>query len=468
MMHASMHARRLRPRGGAAWILALAIATPAAAAQPSDVPGDSGPPARDALDAATGVPPAGAQFTSDTQADPGFVERAAPRAADRTYGPSSQRVASDGSIVEGVQLQDYESLMPSDAGYGEDLPSFHVVGQGDTLWAISGSYLGDPYLWPKLWSWNEQITNAHWIFPGDRVRLRDPRQGAQVTASGDTFDFRRPSTLARQEPKTYLLSQMAFVTEKDFDTSMKVIGGGDAKVMMATFDTAYLSYVKDKPPIPGERLVVYAPTEKVRGLKGREVVGYVVQIMGEVEIDAVAREAAEGKIVNALNPVERGFRVGPLRRMFRRVETTPAERSASGFVIATLTTTGPIAIQSRQPRREEQKYTLAGDEQYIIVDLGEKDGVQVGNVLEIVQKGDAYTKKRVFAIPYEDGWPRRLLGKAVIVDVQEETSLAAVTYARQEFERGDHVELRGPGLHTPEESRAMEAGAVHRVDVSTD
>src|SRR5690606_222565 len=250
--------------------------------------------------------------------------------------------------------------------------------------------------------------------------------------------------------------------------SMKVIGGGDAKVMMATFDTAYLSYVKDKPPIPGERLVVYAPTEKVRGLKGREVVGYVVQIMGEVEIDAVAREAAEGKIVNALNPVERGFRVGPLRRMFRRVETTPAERSASGFVIATLTTTGPIAIQSRQPRREEQKYTLAGDEQYIIVDLGEKDGVQVGNVLEIVQKGDAYTKKRVFAIPYEDGWPRRLLGKAVIVDVQEETSLAAVTYARQEFERGDHVELRGPGLHAPEESRAMETGAVHRVHVSTD
>jgi hypothetical protein len=63
-----------------------------------------------------------------------------------------------------------------------------------------------------------------------------------------------------------------------------------------------------------------------------------------------------------------------------------------------------------------------------------------------VRKGDEYTKKRVFAIPYEDGWPRRVIGALLVVEVQEELSLALSVYSAREFERGDHVELRGRGL----------------------
>jgi len=47
----------------------------------------------------------------------------------------------------------------------------HVVQEGDTLWDISQHYYGDPWNWPELWSFNPEITNPHWIYPADQVRL---------------------------------------------------------------------------------------------------------------------------------------------------------------------------------------------------------------------------------------------------------------------------------------------------------
>src|SRR5205085_7400593 len=50
-------------------------------------------------------------------------------------------------------------------------PELHVVRKGDTLWDICFYYFNDPWQWPKIWSYNAQITNPHWIYPGDLVRL---------------------------------------------------------------------------------------------------------------------------------------------------------------------------------------------------------------------------------------------------------------------------------------------------------
>lgn len=51
----------------------------------------------------------------------------------------------------------------------------HVVEEGETLWALAGVYLGDPFRYPDLAAWNN-IPDPHWIYPGDRVRVffREP------------------------------------------------------------------------------------------------------------------------------------------------------------------------------------------------------------------------------------------------------------------------------------------------------
>src|SRR4030042_6251798 len=47
----------------------------------------------------------------------------------------------------------------------------YTIKQGDTLWDISSKFLKDPFLWPKLWQRNPYISNPHWIYPGQSIRL---------------------------------------------------------------------------------------------------------------------------------------------------------------------------------------------------------------------------------------------------------------------------------------------------------
>ena len=72
-----------------------------------------------------------------------------------TNGPVSVRGSATGSYV--VE--------------GQFLPESHPVRRGDTLWDISNRYYQSPYQWPRIWAFNPQIQNPHWIYPGDLVRL---------------------------------------------------------------------------------------------------------------------------------------------------------------------------------------------------------------------------------------------------------------------------------------------------------
>ena len=95
----------------------------------------------------------------------------------------------------------------------EEMPDYHIVQSGDTLWDISAYYHGDPYLWPKVWSWNEHVTNPHWIFPGDRIRLYDPTRdrGQGGRDRGPSLRFGRTELPPGRGEGTYLLDQTAFV-----------------------------------------------------------------------------------------------------------------------------------------------------------------------------------------------------------------------------------------------------------------
>jgi hypothetical protein len=389
------------------------------------------------------APPPRGEYDPDTSADPGLLDRPRGTTADQTYGPTGQ-----GDRL-GYDIIDAGSYVV-DTGWSDTMPDYHVVQEGDTLSGICAYYYGDMYLWPKVWSYNPHITNAHWIFPGDRVRLTDPYESVEGSAEqGDGLGFADSYDPRVGSPQTYLLERYAFIDEEELDKSMEITGGADAAIMMGTLDTAYVGFKPEYPPIPGERLSVYVKKtpvydidvkgKKQKHKKGKRI-GWLVEVVGEVYVREVADKSAAAEIVESVQPVERGQRVGELKTRFTRVAPTANEVTINGLVVETI-----------------RNHTISGESQFLVVNIGAQDGIRRGNTMEVVQKGDAYTPDHRLHQPYDKGHPRRVLAHMLVLQVEGDSALTVVTYSTREIVVGDHVEIVAAG-EAPPDFEAYDAG----------
>ncbi len=307
-------------------------------------------------------------------------------------------------------------------------PELHVVRRGDTLWDISFLYFNDPWQWPKVWSYNPQITNPHWIYPGDLVRLL-PRGMFVSTTPGPTDPEKTPDDVKPTDPvpapakRTDVgVKQTAFVEKKNLDTTMRVVGSVDEKEMLGTGDSVYISYPEGKPPKVGQQYSVYVPGSQAK--QGEKVFGSYVQILGTVEIASVKQDKqARGVITQANQEIERGALVGPLAKTYKNVPPVAPKVDAQGPIVALLT-------------RDQ----LIGEGEVVFVGLGKANGLAVGNRMFVVRRGDALPK----TMSHEEGrddrkFPARALGEIVIVEVGDKVSVGLVTLSVQEMGVGDLV-----------------------------
>ncbi len=99
---------------------------------------------------------------------------AAGEAGPEQPGEGSVDLTKAAEKLEGVAV---EESIATDARAGEPTapgaapPDSYTVKPGDTLWDLSGRFLNNPWYWPKVWSYNPEISNPHWIYPGNVVRF---------------------------------------------------------------------------------------------------------------------------------------------------------------------------------------------------------------------------------------------------------------------------------------------------------
>jgi hypothetical protein len=310
-------------------------------------------------------------------------------------------------------------------------PELHVVRRGDTLWDICFLYFNDPWQWPKVWSYNPQITNPHWIYPGDLVRLLPRGMFAQTAPvlepEKPDADAQAPADAlpAPQRRIEVGIRQTAFVEKSDLDKSVTIDGSVDEKTLLGSGDSVYLSYPPGKPPKVGEKYSIYQPGNVVKS--GGNEVGAYVHVLGTLEVVSVKQDKrARGVILEASREIERGAKVGPLVRVFKTVPPSRPKVDAQGTVVAMLT--------------QDQ---LIGQGEVVFIDLGKRSGVEVGNRMFVVRRGDAYPKKMNVQAGQDDRkFPARALGEIVIVDVGDRISIGLVTLAVQEMSVGDIVMMQ--------------------------
>ncbi|MCU1280657.1 MAG: Peptidoglycan-binding lysin domain protein [bacterium] len=309
-----------------------------------------------------------------------------------------------------------------------EVPDTHVVQRGDTLWDLSARYYRNAWAWPKMWSYNAQITNPHWIYPGDVVRILPPGGGpapAPAPKEASTLPTSRIVPRAKG-PNGIFLRQTGFVEPGELAQAGKIIGSKEEKLMLGTLDEAYVEFKRDKPFQVGERYTIYKPTRAVKHPVSGKLLGHMVEIFGEGEVRAVTDgKIARVVLVDSLNPIERGFLVGPLKRQFKIVAPVADKSDMQGVVVATL-----------QPRE------LIGAENIIFVDRGKNDGVEIGNRFLVTRRGDGYQPILAKGPMDDRRFPRETIAEVVVVDLRDHLATGFVTYSTVEARVGDRVEAR--------------------------
>ncbi len=319
--------------------------------------------------------------------------------------------------------------------HGGATPELHVVRRGDTLWDICWYYFNDPWQWPKVWSYNAQITNPHWIYPGDLVRLL-PKGFLAAVGVGDPglepeTDPGAPAVDAPTPARRLDVSirQVAFIDKQHLDSSLYIVGSVEDKELLSGGDEVYVSYPDDQVPKIGERHSIYAEDQRVDHPGSGKVVGSYVRVLGELEMVSVKQgKRARGRIVTANSEIERGARVGPLLRQFKSVPPARNEVDLQATIIAMLTSD-----------------QLIGQGEVVFMDLGKASGAKPGNRLFVVRRGDAFdaqTRPDDQVGQDDRSFPARALGEVVVIQVGDTISVGLVTLAVEEMGIGDLVMMR--------------------------
>jgi hypothetical protein len=352
-----------------------------------------------------------------------------------TIGPDGKPVAPPAEPPDHFYAADDQDLVPDQTIelHAGPTPETHVVKRGDTLWDICWYYFNDPWQWPKIWSYNPQITNPHWIYPGDLVRLVPLGMMQPQTSVPTDVETQPPTpTNVGNEPAPARsfgveLRNLAFIDQDQLSSPMTIDGSVEAKALLAPGDTVYVSYPAGKPPKVGARYSIYTVGNEVEHPKTHKKVGAYVHLLGEVEIQSVKKDKrATAVITSAIHEIERGTLVGPLQKKLETVPPARATVDAQGTIVAMLT-----------------KQELVGTGEVVFIDLGDKSGLQVGNRMYVVRRGDPIQVKARTAVGQDDRrFPAHAIGEIVIVDVGKSVSVGLVTLAMQEMEAGDLVMMQ--------------------------
>lgn len=366
---------------------------------------------------------------------------------------SAQVTVSDNATGPSLTGRSRETIVLSSNGtrsVSGFVPEFHTVVRGDTLWGISGQYFTSAWQWPALWAMNPQITNPHWIFPGDQVRLLSVSAAAAVATSTGAPP---PTTLggrirsARVPRGTVFLREEAWASPEEVAESGTVVGAPEDNMLLSDGDQVYVEFRRRAPNI-GETYTVYTSGMETRG-SDRDA-GTVVRVLGTVVIDSWdgQRKIATARITESLEPIERGERVAIVQRQFNPVPPVPNERDLTAHIVA-----------MPQPR------TIVGSQYVVIIDRGSQDGVRLGNRFFLTQRGDPWRSTvsnmgRVMRLqeidrdgdgrvdtPHSaerapDDLPLEVRGEVIVVASHPRTCVGLVTLTSTEIEIGAPVVMR--------------------------
>lgn len=330
----------------------------------------------------------------------------------------------------------------------------HSVVKGDTLWDLSQRYLGSPWYWPKVWSYNPEIANPHWIYPGNRVRFfrageevpsevevaSEPvgagKEDGETVSSPDSIsldheaDVRVAGKIGYQAKPGIRVTHQGFLSAQQLAQS-GVIDSSFAETQMLSYpDTVYLKFPRGTQVKLGEKYIVFRTAAELVHPVTRRRYGYLTHILGTARVVSSSGEFVTAELSpDTWDEVHRGDRIGPAGEQLKEtIELRRNDRALKGYVIGVLV----------------PYLTALGEHNVVVVDKGRRDGVQPGQTFTVVRQQDPITPAAFLnpargqnaRLPPED------VATCMAIDVKDVASMCLLTRSLREIVYGDRVEMR--------------------------
>jgi len=272
----------------------------------------------------------------------------------------------------------------------DDAPTTYTVVKGDTLWGISGRFLKEPWRWPEIWNMNrEQVKDPHWIYPGDVIKLSFDANGKPMLSvnggagggfggvPGGTVKLNpqirtdRVALAIPSIPSKVIgpFLSLPLVIEKDaMANSPRIIAAEDGRVIIGAGNVAYAIGLN---PNRGTKWQVYRPGKELLDPVTGEILGVEATYLGEARVTKFG-ESSTLEILRSTQEINRGDRLTPtLEATLPAYSPRAPEKTVKGAIVSVLSGVNDAA-----------QYSV------VALNLGKRDGMEIGHVLATLQKGE--------------------------------------------------------------------------------
>ena len=291
---------------------------------------------------------------------------------------------------------------------------YYVVQEGDTLWDLSQRFSDSPWKWPDLWSQNEQITNPHLIYPGQRIRLYRRKDIEKLEKSPPEMEpyyetSGGPPVYRPMAGKVFTytpIESIGFIRKQAVDPDGAIMEVADNKELINDYDIVFIKHMSRQSFTPGEKYFIYETISPVVHPVTGEKLGTKHLFTGVLEITRSELKFSEARVVKAYRTIRVGHFLMPFERKEAEIPVVESVQGLYGSIVSS-----------------EKMTNLFGDDTIVFIDKGEADGVAPGQFYSVYKRDtilyDETTRERVLLTPI-------MLGSIFVLHTEETTSTVLI------------------------------------------
>jgi hypothetical protein len=346
----------------------------------------------------------------------------------------------------------------SDDDLAADAPDRYTVIEGDTLWDISDRFLKQPWLWTTIWNYNPEIANPHLIYPGDVLALEyvDNRPTLVLSRNGEVLPMPRLGAangpvgpngeplLGAATPGVERLSPR--IREESLEQAIPVIEAASISSFLVHPRIASTSVIRSAPYVVANnegRLISAAGHEiYARGDIDPSVTEYGIYRPSGKFTDPATGEHLGNEVTHVANA--KLLAVGDpstLMIVENHIETT------EGDILLPRNAQADVDFTPRMPEIRGDGRIVAlidamvqsGRNQVVVLNLGERSGVQPGDLLAIESRGNTFIDKRGSRSHQRVKMPNTRTGVVMVFQSFEKVSYALVMESTRPIREKDFI-----------------------------